>query len=361
MKKIIITLCGLLVANGAIAAHDVQEPKTVDVSPWWNDGSYYETEIKDFYTNIANRLHDDRPKAVNRKGTWGDEDAIIIWAARDIYAHGAKFCPVQIQAANDTDKHIWLDYHWNEDDEDWDQCIVLCTAGYSGNGCAEYSGSTCFLNDIPLAYSTPKDEDLLHEGDTYRKTKKMTVLSYENNDGVEATHVVLGIVGKPDQGRLIAPIKVIGKRDDSGNIKSWVTFAKSNGRPTLLCKNGYIANNDGTECIQSNNCNNNGWCGGYETGFKSEIHYKFATSNNCNEYRCSADNYGFDESKNCVPCETSLRQGVNNKGVCEKCGPNGIFITNGCKYDTRKISKYNMETCWKQKSLADFATCMGVK
>jgi len=379
MRKIIIAICGIILAGGAIARdHDNLSPKSTKVTPWWNQSTSYLTNITDFYPKVANEIAGTDGRSHDRHGTWDDEGAIIIWAAREIYEHGAKFCPVQIQAANENTYHeVWMDYYWNENDNKWKKCTVVCVKGYSGSKCQTRSDNECpekltlnipgskpFTNlpdwkslrrEQPVTHTdnytgqTTTSTEYLETKNLYNKTESMTVISFKNGSGTndsdrEATHIVLGVVEKVNHGIKVAPIQVVGRRSKTGGgIKSWIKSVQSNGQATLLCYKGYVPS--GEECVKNPGCGSN-------------------NQTNSNDELCENEDYGFDKNGQCVLCKTTRTQGVNANGVCEKCTePNQMFNGTECKnYDTYSIQELkkgikNAFDCWMETGRKNYKKC----
>jgi len=410
MRKIIIAICGIILACGAMGAEVpswLPEPKKTQVSPWWNASNSFSETITDFYPDVNTEFADDKNHV--RHGTYDDEGAIIIWAARKIYDKGAEFCPVQIQAANKNGKYwVWLDYYWNNDDDVWKNCKTVCVKGYTGPTCGILGNETCSTTSTPTTqggglmghgptvnqgYFTglPKWTNLRPEypstvtngqqpvtqtiyaetGTTYRHTTEMEVISYTSKYGTDdedrkTDHVVLGVVGKVAHGIKVAPIKIVGQRSTTGGgIKSWIKSANSN-TPVLLCYDGYVPNSNATACECNNdNQSSNGWCSGWSEPTSHTENYITYKDGTCQKYTC-VDGYGLDDNKTCISCPTTKTQGVNpDTGVCIKCtNPNEMFDGTECKQYTQlstlQLKKGFQEIfdCWQEFGGNNYKTCV---
>jgi hypothetical protein len=378
MKKFIIALCGILVATGAMCADEpsrLQKPKKTNVTPWWNTGTSYQTGITDFYPDVAQEFSDDR--FFENHGTWSDEGAIIIWAAREIYEHGAKFCPVQIQAANQRLEYwVWMDYYWNDADTAWNNCTTVCVKGYTGSKCSTHGHAACpkeqggnlgnglivhsshiqhHFTDLPTWKSLRAENTLngtteyLYTDDIYRQTPNMTVISYENQYGTDdskrsSTHVVLGVIDEKVNGVLVAPIQVIGHRSANGwGIKSWIKSAKSNGNGLLLCYDGYIPDTNGAKCVRDSQC---GTSYDNPSGGTGDDQASCGTGK---EY----ERYGPDINGTCLDC---WENGTNK--IYSRAGKKCVSATS---YNHRQMESgrdSNDKKCWLKTDKQSFADCV---
>ncbi len=378
MRKIIIAICGIILASGAMGAEVpswLPEPQKTQVSPWWKASNSFSTSITDFYPDVEAEFAKNENHV--RHGTYDDEGAIIIWAARKIYDNGAEFCPVQIQAANKNGKYwVWLDYYWNNDDDVWKNCKTVCVKGYTGATCGVPGAEMCSVTGTPASqggglmgrgptgYFTglPKWTNLRSEytsyyaetGTTYRHTTEMEVISYTSKYGTDdedrkTDHVVLGVVGKVAHGIKVAPIKIVGQRSKTGGgIKSWISSAYSNESPVLLCYDGYVPNSDATACECNNdNQSSNGWCSGWSEPTSYTENYKIYKDGTCQKYTC-IDGYGLDENKTCIPCATTKTQGVNG----EKCVEYTLYAKDLLD------GMHNVGKCWMKSSPSEYKNCV---
>ena len=381
MRKIIIAICGIILTGGVDAApNNYYEPTESSYADYWlgENNRTYGVSITDMYKNLDKQLGKN-----NLGGTRKDEGAIVIWAARNIYEHGVKICPVQIQAANANLSHyVWLDYYWKDS---WN-CVTFCEKGYSGVGCKDTSvkcppkvpGTNLVirkpntLGDLPDLIGRAWYEN--------RHTNVMDVLSFINEKSGESVaekqthHVVLGVVDTVTDGVIVAPVRIIGERTSTfhnvvGGINSWIVSALSNGDDTLLCTNGYIPNNEGTKCITNPSCSTVSalnWCPGWDD-FNEEVHVEIK-SGNCKKYECIEDGYGFNgiNDRTCVKCDESLKSGVNSSGVCEKCKTGEYF--NGSECTSQGVIQRTMQdliygvrhkfNCWMEMGGDAYKECV---
>lgn len=389
MRKIIIAMCGMCVICGAFAGEPdkYREPIPSGFADKWLDGysGAYSKSLPTtgIYPNIETQLKDKDNGHNSHNGTFADEGAIMLWAARNIYEHGAYICAVQIQSANKNGyKYAWFDYYWKSDSSSW-KCKTMCESGWSGIECRDSTkqcaaGEWSAFGTVPGLIAKESGSDT---GYKYRHTTEMEVLSFKNEKGgtsdagvVRQTHhIVLGVVAHAENGVFVSPIKIIGERGKTGGgISSWIESAASNNRLTLLCADGYIANNSNTGCVKNPSCTGvDEWCDGYKTGFKSDIHREIINGN-CKEYRCVEDNYGFasDAKRDeCIACDTAIRTGVNSAGLCEKCSTGQCFNASqkqcgGCteipKLKIERGPNYDSENreCWRKTNPDKFWGCV---
>ena len=393
MKKFIIAVCGILALRsvfGALPDHYGKPFKVSDdiASKWGVDSN-----VK-YGSPLDKTLYPDLQKQISRfdNGTYKDEGAIIIWAARDIYEHGAKFCKVQVQAANaNMREYVWLDYYWKDDQG----CNTLCENGWSGSRCdrnilnCSQPGKMKVDDNIsivdyvnPALFSVLRNSDLLSKGQ--RHTGDMSVLDYENEEkGVssvirQANHVLFGIVEPVDYGVKVAPIKVIGERTKtwSNGIKSWIVSANyQDGAVNVLCRSGYKPNSDGTKCIKNPDCENPSeferqnwdWCAGFSDFDPDKYVVEYDESKRCKYYMCINDNYGFksDGNHTCIPCGSGKnyeRYGVDLSGYCLDCEySKQIFekskrrCVNATQYTKAQMFENN---CWLETDPDEFCKCV---
>jgi len=398
MKKFIVAVCCMLTTTIAMGADPerYREPKISDFADQYlhSGSNTYTDSITSLYPKLSSQIgkHTIVDGKLMQNGTYGDEGAIIIWAARDIYEHGVRICPVQIQAAHTAlRQYTWLDYHWQDN---W-KCRTFCHKGYSGDKCQD-TAINCPVDDYGVktgVYTLPELIDtkvINNPGDRFQHTKEMRVLSYSNekkrdggddNGTRQANHVVLGVTENLDYGVRVSPIKIIGERDKvvslTSIMSSWIVSAYSNGDSVLLCRDGYVKNATGDDCVLSQECkeqqqnNSTEWCPDNQGGSYKDIPYDaeqhkmlllWVTNqgNFCKYYRCAADNYGFksDKDHTCVPCETGKKSGIF-VGVCTECKVGQIFNDeNGCVDATKSYDQEQMKECWLKTNAAEFADCV---
>ena len=404
MKRIIIAFFCCLIAQASFAAapSNYYEPiKSEYANKWLSGSSTYNTSLShDMSTGgYGNSSYH------HQKGTYSNQYAIDLWAAREIYEHGALFCQVQIQGAcqSNSHKYTWIDYYWRDS---WKkECVKLCEQGYSGNQCQTYGEQVSCDNDYILKsmYSLIKYGDDDDEGSN-RHTNDMDVLKYENEQEgkpseTQANHIILGITRKLSHGAFVTPIKINSKRQihttqtsQSSQASYYqecdITSVYSNGKETLLCQEGYVVNDAGTNCVQTEACkiNMDKMCSGYSksdydetthilkskrtstnctsTGNGLQICHGFET---CTYFECR-DGYGLEStnSKKCIECSTDNNRGVKSNGVCDICSVGEIFnksLKQCSSANLRQIPKSQMERhngreCWMETSADEYRNCV---
>lgn len=378
MKKIIVAICGIILAGGAFAAPEhYQYPKQRFYSPdvWkaYNNGASYNTPIDStLYKNLANQIGKDS------HGTHDDEGAIVLIIARDIYDNGGNFCMTQIQAANQNGRrYTWLDYY---DYSGKYKCKTLCRPGFYGADCSKTgTPSSC-------------DTEILDFGDYTKKTSgewvgqitnKTKVFVYSNSEAqssdTTATHRILAVVKQMPHGVIVSPVEVIGDRyrpGDLNGIYSYIKSVYSNGQEFLLCAQGYEANSSKTDCVKPTWCDKktmlDNLCDGYTTSQYREGEHKLVDGEgNCEDktvIRCAYDGYGFDKSssdRTCIPCNENRKFGIDSDGVCQKCTTtgdyfNGIECAHGTPIPLRQLVDGITGTakCWLKSTLSEYKSCV---
>lgn len=363
MKKFITAMCGIIVATSAMG-RGMLTPLVVSdkaVQESWQ----YSTSSSSSYTSGVEGIFAPSWQFNTRAGTYGsnNEGSIVAIVARDIWKNGGLFCTTQIQSAWSGSRD-WIDYYKSGKY----LCETICKPGYSGDKCsdAKYDCSKPNknykkdLNDIANASLR-----LLSGEQDGNITKEMRVFDRQNDDSNSASYaVVLGVIKRMEHGIIVTPIRVNAKR--RGTIES----AYSNGKKTLLCAPGYEANKAGDDCELST------WCGGEikqcsdDTMVFNESQHtwemgKEADGRPCKFIICKSG-YGFKEnSKTCVPCETTRKQGINStNGVCKQCGDNQMFQDGEC-HDYITYSAQDLVNgvqrafdCWLEKDPVNYGTCV---
>ncbi len=400
MKKIIVaTICSFFVYQSFAGAPSGYTPpkKSINAATWIDNDDTYSTPLEaTLYPDLSSQLNH------NTAGSYSNTGAIGLWVARKIYENGAYICPVQIQGMNEKRSwYTWIDYLWLDDG--WN-CETLCKTGYSGAGCKDYDervscpNKKIFDGYIPYNYDLIKFTDNSNNGQKRIHTQDMEVLSFTNATGdtsetasSEATHVVLGVTKMLDHGVMVAPIKIIGKREkvSETNIneykKSWITSAQSNGRDIILCQPGYAANTTNTNCVKTTECkiNMDNMCEGYKKSdydedtqvlkirnLKPEIDQSGGSialkKTSCTYFECKSGYIKIKGDKGCTDCSTNARQGVNRKGQCEICKDSQVFDTKQQKCtDSTPLTKEQLKhgisrafDCWREMSSGDYSQCV---
>lgn len=377
MKKFIIAICGIILAGGAMGAdpehYQKPIPKTFSPDPWNLTSSAYSNSLQ---TNLYSQLNEQigKPSATSH-GTHGDEGAVVLIMARDIYANGGNFCMTQIQGANAEGRwYTWIDYY---DYPNKYKCETLCRPGYYGTDCSWVSvPNTCDTHKLDFGNYSKKTSG----GWDSQITKNITVFKANNVEGkasdTTATHRILAVVKKMDHGVIVSPVEIIAERyKDSGDRYSYIKSVQSNGQEFLLCAKGYKANDDRTDCIFADELvdkcefESRRFCEGFsESNFKPDQHaWDINAEENCNYFVCKAgSDYAFRPgTKICEKCETTRKQGIKD-GVCITCEePNQMFNGEGCVgYKYTLYAKdlldgmYNVGKCWMKSSPSEYKDCV---
>ena len=364
MKKFIVAICGIILAGGAQARY-LTKPliETYTVGLDWGVGGTYETNLNDVYPLLESQLN-------SENGTYGtDEGAIVLVMARSIYENGGQFCATQVQAGNINGKRtIWIDYITDATFN----CYTLCKPGFFGKTCSEKSvpGKIVAVKTSVLNFGTT-DVKTTGEDDNVI-TNEVEVFSVNNQEASDirtADHVILGMVKLLDHGIIAAPIKIIAERDKtfSGGIHSRIISASSNGETTLLCAHGYVSSSDGEDCIlKTQQIITEQYCEGFKSGYSEEKHIKYVPIGlNCMKFICAEENYGLYGSNNdCIPCETTRKQGINAAGECKICGNDQMFNGERCVGYTPISPKemldgiFDIGKCWMKSGLSEYRDCV---
>lgn len=378
MRKIIIAICGVMLACGAMGEPSrYGKPKKYSSTSGgdvWKSGVYstsYTTPLDSvLYPDLADQMS---KISSDIHGTWNDEGAIVLIVARDIYDNGGNFCMTQIQAANENGtRYTWLDYYQYPGKY---ECEVLCRSNFWGPGCQKTGKPGCSsVGEINFgAYEKKTSGE-----DEHKITDKIqTFLAYnaEAEADTTATHRVLVVTKKMNHGVIVSPVEIIGERYQSGtgNGKfSYIKSVHSNGQTFLLCAENYEPNGNGDDCELSS------WCGGDiricsdETRTFDESKHDWDTKNDkdgriCKFITCKSG-YGLKEdNQTCIPCPTTKKQGVNpDTGVCIECtDTNKMFNGERCvDYKYTLYAKdlldgmHNVGKCWMKSSPSEYKDCV---
>lgn len=324
---------------------------------------------------------------VHARDNFSDEAAIRMMVAWDINAHGAKFCPVQIESANkNKGGSTWTEYRLLPG-----ECVWLCKAGYTGDGCAtevtdELSVEMC--DPTPFRRDNYKDVKRVSGSNLEDSVRMFAANNYVACWGnVDQEHdIILAVVGWLDSGHGAKVKQMTVRADRSGykNMISWaVVYPAGGATEFLVCKSGYKPNAGGTDCVEINAeaCKRASVCTGGSWNYynASEHTYKERkdTSGNfeCYEYRCSDESKAFrDGGHECVDCSSSRRGPHPSTGICTECPIGKAFdkTTGNCN-DAKAYSKTDLqyglgktnnsvsadeERCWEKLQHDDYVGCV---
>lgn len=396
MRKFFVVICLICLAHSVSAHpnHYAEPSGTTNYASSWNftGSTTYSNDIGTVnYPKIKDQLcqeSDDKCKDKVKKGqgTYDDERAIVLDIAREIYRNGAKFCTTQIQGANKNGRqYTWVDYYSNTNYDS--KCKVYCKPGFD-------PATNC---EDPIDSSICEEPDygifVLHDvigsgGEDGRITDKMELFSFLNETGRSdqykpvgehtAKHVVLGIIKNEEnqKGVIVGPIEITAKRGGNPH-QSWIYSAKFGSNTTVLCPQGYVANQQAKKCEPNSVCAKVEeeasivMCSQYATGYNETDHTRiYNDSGKCWEYKCKLSGYGFksDTDKTCEKCGTDVRSGaLRTTGVCTTC-PVSQCLKNGECGGCIEIPKLKIERgpnydsqnreCWRKTNPDKFWGCV---
>lgn len=311
--------------------------------------------------------------------------AFQMLVAVDVREHGAKFCPVQIEANRDADDTCGesMSLQYAKLMEGDNGCVWLCKSGYSGDGCMAATTTSCDTAKLDAAaYSGIRADsarDDIRGIPTFDKGDR-NCYSEEMCGGEPASpfspHEMILAVSRWTQsghGAFVRQMVVSAARQGTNNPLTYVNvfFASKAGSAfspeTLVCKNGYKPNGDSSDCVAADPklCPQEPESPPYDTQ---------TPSSNSGSRQCGSGQAYEDDNKTvCIPC-TGLHNGIVND-VCKQCGDTGIFNkkTNKCATVSVKLSKTDMlygkdhtkyskpnvlDQCWSIADSAKYKTCV---
>lgn len=372
MKKIIIAMCGLLIAGEALAS-EIPHKTSVDGATNWKVGGGYSANVagaEQDYSQFTPGY-----QLNSRAGTFGDtaNGSIVAVIANTIYENGGRFCTTQIQAGNSS-YTLWIDYY----QKDGFHCLPICKPGYYGDTCSETTPNKCDKDtDFTQIFNQAQYDARILSGNTNgRITNQIDVFEYdEPGSAKEKANIVLGVVKRLKHGVLVAPVRVVGRRNGNiFDIDTRIISTHSNAANTLLCAAGYKANTDKSDCIPGIPlCETDDqipWCPGYDGADYNSDQYTWEQAEGCKIYRCKLAGYGFKNStdKTCELCGTDVRSGaLKSTGVCTTC-PVGKCFKNGECGGCTEIPKLKIERgpnydsqnreCWRKTNPDKFWGCV---
>lgn len=414
MKRIIIAICGIMVAGGAMGARTVSFPFAVgnDKIEAWGvaNNSKYTTSIKSLfaptwqYGTTSGTFGDagSSPRATCKTQNYPDADwtysgvgeyssvgngsddegAITPIIARKIYKHGGKFCMTQIQAGwtRHGEDRFFIDFfddnRLNKNSQPMKRykCETICEPGWCGDNCDK---SNCHICDAPKNYTkllnnrNDGDLKLVCGGEAGLITDKVDVFRYDApKPGIDhdIDYVVLGVLNIHESWVEVAPVKV-----RAHGKKIIDAYVASGSEYKILCAPGYELNDAGDGCKLSSYCTDFAQlCSGermdlFNEDKKHEWMVRTTNGNNTCMYIGCQSGYGLDPNRNdktCILCKTTSKQGINSNGECEKCDEDEIFKTDGChRYTTYSAQDLvngvqRAFDCWLEKDPVNYGTCV---
>ena len=385
MRKIIVAICGIILAGGAIGAENrtYEHPNVVAdriQNAWgWSSSFAYPTKVSEKISPAS--FYNDK------NGTYGygssdDEGSIIPVIAREIYEHGGLFGMTQMQAAwtnrLGTGQPRWIDFF----DQDEYKRQVVCESGWSGTKCEKHEYD---CSDLSIDYKTELNNPLdgkyriLSGEQDGRITSEIDVFDYldgyygsSNNlpDGNfsdsktdEHYSVVLAVIEIKPHALIVGPTKVSANKNTITKA-----FSKKDSYK-VLCAPGYTENSTHDDCVMAPECaesiTNQNWCPSWNDSKYDETQHKLVSVGGCKQFRCKNENYGFETwtNKKCVPCGSGKsleKKGIGVNGACLDCdGENEFYYKKEQRcVRMQKITKDKMRACFMKTDPDEFKTCV---
>lgn len=314
---------------------------------------------------------------VKARANNSDEAAIRMMVAWEINANGARFCPVQIESANKNRKsETWTEYRLLPG-----ECVWLCKAGYTGEGCniAVADASSIKMCDIKPF----KRDDYINVGNVQGSNLENSVRMFAANNYVECSgnvenehDIILAVVGwlESKHGAKVRQMTVRAAREGWKKMVSWAeVYPAAGANEILVCKSGYQPNATGDDCVEINvnACKAASVCSGWN--YYNEKQHSFKENDGCYQYRCSDSNKAFKDAKGheCVECSGRRRGAHPDTGLCTECKIGEAFDRNSGKCEPAtaysktdlqygfKKTKNSAETgCWEMLQTDDYVGCI---
>ena len=213
MRKIIIAICGVVLAGGAIGAVTSVD-KNIQ-SAWLFSGDNPKTNITNQYS-------------IKKNDTY-KFDYVNIAAATHIYEHGAEFCRIQLQ-------HNY---------ENWKvfvapgSCRTICKDGHYGTRCNSTTPTECEHSTLTKIF------DSAAEPSPYKEESIEGFYSHQTDV------ILLQIISSTGHSVTVAPVEFYGANDKRTNIAS----INTRGQSQVLCAPGY--DKQGDTCVLTSQCETN--------------------------------------------------------------------------------------------------------
>ena len=285
-----------------------------------------------------------------------NENNINVYLAKTIRANGVEFCPGMFDYDRPSNSDRPYLKSWYAKGKGQDDCFWLCKPGFGGRECsADYSGAavSCDAIDIPkfISDSDESDEHGLSVGFDYFQKEHYDcggkITAWDGATWKEANknsyhYSTLGIKKLLSHGAIVQAVtaRAAGRRNkkDTG----LVIVVPTGTETYVLCKNGYTANADNSDCVPIDSvlCDTTPICNGWDHEiFKDREMYKrqnakekyvhiskIGAERSCIQYRCAQSGYGFagdptatdDAGRACVACPPDGYYGaISPNGRCE--------------------------------------------
>lgn len=269
-----------------------------------------------------------------------DEYALQMMVAVNINAHGAYFCPIQVEAKNKDKGNAWTEYAMIGATMG---CKWLCKDGYSGSECSVAPGNakTCYPNPFTREYYN----NLTRVGSGANIEDDIAMFFWNKKDGCDLNRKqehdgILAITrwAPGGHGAWVQPLVVRAQRegwkkteDTPDGMVSWpAVYYFTGATEQLVCVDGYKPNAGGTDCVAINEaiCAEAKMCPGW-TGFDEGLHtFVMPSGKDCFEFRCKGENQAFASTTDhsCIECPTNSRGGMSPvDGTCVKCDSGKVF------------------------------------
>ena len=315
-----------------------------------------------------------------------DEYALQMMVAIDINEHGARFCPIQVEAKNENHGSAWTEYAMIGSTTG---CQWLCKDGYSGDNCMTAPAEITRCNPTEFKRGNYDSLNRVESGANIEDDIAMFSWNVDDRCGknVDEEHdSVLAITrwATGGHGAWVQPVMVRAQHINWDDMISWpVIYSRTGATEQLVCVEGYKPNAGGTDCVavSENLCTEVKLAPGW-TGFNKTLHkFVIPKGKTLVEFRCKGENMAFASATDhsCVECITSLRSGVSQvDGTCVECEAGKVFNSNATTADaycgdayayTKTDMQYGKgktkndvenlkDQCWTKTETDDYRACV---
>ena len=395
-KRLIVSLAAALLATGAMAGggYDVSDKTTY----WGASSAEVTTNLDHALDDVCIGKHSCAKWGDNsfyRNDKYTDEYSKLVFGAVQVENGGLKLCPLQLEAPNTKKQGAWTEYLLPASEA---ECVWLCKEGYTGPNC-EF-----FVSDYGTYKPKSCDSTLLVK----EKYSNMTFV--KNGGNVEDSIPMFSF----NQKILCGSKHATGEWDVLLLLRNWLPsghgakvqltavgawnegYRSNKSTPVLaelptsgsvlVCKNGYMPNEDKTDCIAIDEviCGEKKICPGYDWDKYDESQHILAiseTTPECYEFRCAGQNTAFDATNmaefKCVQINVAenISGGIDPEtGISVVCAIGEIFDreTATCKStvgysksdlrygkgNTKDSNKKLDEQCWTKSTVDDYKACV---
>ena len=309
-------------------------------------------------------------------------DKIYSIVAEKRFKNGACLRPVQISCYASSGYMDDTSHTRYKANGDVAACQVYCADGFTGSDCSIKTAEASADGSTKSPASDWRSSDYTFSGHEGNKNYEESNLKgamyvyapkwYKNQEA----DILLGVTKFTQNGVTVAPVTVVcGSRRKNKDDHIFVKIKSNSSGEVLLCTNGYVPNQDKTDCVEYNSDQVAGVVvqnesGAYtkktdekqmslydtlkaKPGYDEKIHQIIDTGSTL-AIVCKNHLHGFvsPDSLECVECisENSAKSGVARPdngvayGVCVKCQTGKVFdiTTNQCE-DALALSKSDMQ------------------